>query len=569
MKRIVAIIAALLVPAVAFALDFTDVSSRYTDAPFSTSDAAGISVLTNLGAISGNPDGSFAPTRPVNRAEFLKIFFGSSPSMVAANSDAADCFPDVSATAWYSKYVCLAKKNNIVLGYPDGLFHPERNVNYAEALAILGRAYGVTGVSSKSNPPWYEIYQLGAYNEGIGLLGLQTQMDHVLTRAEIARLAAAYRAWHDGVLVQYHAFERGESMSSSSASSTSSSRVSTASVSSGSGSSAQNSTLSSSTASSSVSSVSSSSVTLFPATSHFLLTGRTSPVVADGMFTSQSEDVAIRFVDFAVRQQVRSIDHLILVDSSGTEIVTLTLSTNNNTNNLNWHGELAQGSAYVLHKGMPTQLGLEAVLKNAGAGGVPNELFDTQSFSMIAQGVTTGASYNLVPEQTHYPLHQTATSHITAVQNAGSGSATVTAGSSRTIGTFRVSGETMTGGSLILEALNFTLQATGVSASHYRIGGPSVIQQADCSADTSVPQHITCTVIPSAFQTIHNSVTISVFADVSLNPGAAGGELQLTFDGRGQIGQSGAVHWSDQVGHYTWIESTVPLENGTAWTVSQ
>jgi hypothetical protein len=279
----------------------------------------------------------------------------------------------------------------------------------------------------------------------------------------------------------------------------------------------------------------------------------------------------IRFVDFTLRQQVRSIDHFVLVDAAGTPIVSLTPSTNDNTDNLKWHGEVSSAaSTYVLSKGIGTQLGLEAVLKNVGAGGVPNELFDTQDFSMVVQGVTTGASSHLVPTQTHYPLHQTASAHITAVRNAGSGSAMLKAGNAKLIGLIAIGGESMTGGSIQLSSISFTIQTTGVNVGNIRIGGAAAIQQSGCSADTSQPGVTTCNTIPSMFQSVGASPTIiGIYADVSLKPGIINGSLQLTFSGRGAIGQAGAILWSDNVGHYTWVESAVPLDGGTAWTVSQ
>src|SRR5947207_3074818 len=106
----------LIVPTLAFALDYTDVSGRYTDAPFSVSEAAGISLLTNIGAVSGNPDGSYRAERLLNRAEFLKIILLSSSAEGGAS---ASCFPDVHAEDWFSQYVCRAKQTGIVKGNPD------------------------------------------------------------------------------------------------------------------------------------------------------------------------------------------------------------------------------------------------------------------------------------------------------------------------------------------------------------------------------------------------------------------------------------------------------------------
>src|SRR5947209_20110959 len=122
MKRLSTLFAlGIFVPTAVFALDFSDLSSKYSDRPFTTKEAAGISILTSLGAVSGNPDGSFAPARTLNRAEFLKV------ALLASGDDTsvpADCFPDVKKADWFSAYVCHAKDLKILAGYPDGKFHP-------------------------------------------------------------------------------------------------------------------------------------------------------------------------------------------------------------------------------------------------------------------------------------------------------------------------------------------------------------------------------------------------------------------------------------------------------------
>ena len=72
MRRVL-IAALVIIPGIALALDFSDATARYKDAPFPKAETAGISLLTNAGALQGNPDGTFAPRRTLNRAEFLKI----------------------------------------------------------------------------------------------------------------------------------------------------------------------------------------------------------------------------------------------------------------------------------------------------------------------------------------------------------------------------------------------------------------------------------------------------------------------------------------------------------------
>ena len=67
------ILLGVLLPGVVSALSYGTDSLPYTDAPSDHSAAIAISTLTELGIVRGNPDGTFKPGTPLNRAEFMKI----------------------------------------------------------------------------------------------------------------------------------------------------------------------------------------------------------------------------------------------------------------------------------------------------------------------------------------------------------------------------------------------------------------------------------------------------------------------------------------------------------------
>jgi len=108
------------------------------------------------GVLQGYPDGTFQPDKPVNRAEFLKIILETDNSVdTAAVQDPAG-FPDVDEDSWYAPYIRYAKANDIVDGYPDGTYKPEKTVNFAEALKI---AYSTLGVTTEPmEGKWYARY---------------------------------------------------------------------------------------------------------------------------------------------------------------------------------------------------------------------------------------------------------------------------------------------------------------------------------------------------------------------------------------------------------------------------
>ncbi len=119
--------------------------------------------LTRRGTLRGYPDGTFGPTRPVNRAEFLKAAFPDVPTHDTARRR---CFPDVSPNAWYAASVCAAKDRGLVEGRRGGSFQPEETVNQAEALKMLLLARGER-IQEVGASPWYKPYLLRAEELGI------------------------------------------------------------------------------------------------------------------------------------------------------------------------------------------------------------------------------------------------------------------------------------------------------------------------------------------------------------------------------------------------------------------
>lgn len=107
----------------------------FTDVTFTSPNADAISFLKSIDVISGYPDGSFKPANSLNRAELLKILVEGNGYTPDANQY-KNCFPDVK-DEWYARYVCFAKEQGWVSGYPDGTFRPANNVNKVEAIKML------------------------------------------------------------------------------------------------------------------------------------------------------------------------------------------------------------------------------------------------------------------------------------------------------------------------------------------------------------------------------------------------------------------------------------------------
>jgi hypothetical protein len=160
------LLSALAIAAPVVAAGFPDVSTSHTF-------YAEIDELSDRDIIKGNPDGTFAPMRTVNRAEMLMLLYRASEKTHTVPTTA--CFKDVPAGEWYSSVVCDAVKNGYVAGYPDGNFRPAQEVNRVEALKMVHTVLGIKvdvaadmpALSDVPDNSWFESYVRSAYGEGI------------------------------------------------------------------------------------------------------------------------------------------------------------------------------------------------------------------------------------------------------------------------------------------------------------------------------------------------------------------------------------------------------------------
>ncbi|WP_168928785.1 family 10 glycosylhydrolase [Paenibacillus dokdonensis] len=97
--------------------------------------------------VNGLPDGSFAPDKPVSRAEFASML--TRMLSLPAGTDAV--FTDVSDDIWYAKDIAAAVKAGIIHGSGDGRFHPEQVVTREEMTVMLLNAFVAAGGKKPGN----------------------------------------------------------------------------------------------------------------------------------------------------------------------------------------------------------------------------------------------------------------------------------------------------------------------------------------------------------------------------------------------------------------------------------
>lgn len=131
MKKILLLIAIILTFSNTALATFSDMP---TDEIYSTA----INKLVDEKVINGYEDNTFRPTNKITRAEFAKM-------LVTANdiSETTDkTFFDVPDDHWAKEFIQSIYASELVEGYEDGSFKPDKNITYGELSTILVRAMG-------------------------------------------------------------------------------------------------------------------------------------------------------------------------------------------------------------------------------------------------------------------------------------------------------------------------------------------------------------------------------------------------------------------------------------------
>lgn len=140
LKKVLAVVLAfaMIIGTNAFAASFSDLDK-------SASYAEAVSVLADLGILTGYEDGTVKPEGDITRAEFAAIVCRIKGLENAANSaKGTTTFTDVAADSWASGYINMASQQGIINGVGGGLFLPDENVKFEEAVKMVVAALGYT-----------------------------------------------------------------------------------------------------------------------------------------------------------------------------------------------------------------------------------------------------------------------------------------------------------------------------------------------------------------------------------------------------------------------------------------
>ena len=110
--------------------------------------AKNVEKMMALGVVEGYPDGSFLPDNKVTRAEFLTMLLRLFNINMPASTQSR--YTDVPADHYASGAIEWATASGICSGYGDGLFGPDDNVTYAQAVKMLMSTMGYSFVAEQN-----------------------------------------------------------------------------------------------------------------------------------------------------------------------------------------------------------------------------------------------------------------------------------------------------------------------------------------------------------------------------------------------------------------------------------
>ncbi|KZL50109.1 hypothetical protein A2T98_09150 [Nodularia spumigena CENA596] len=123
---------------------FSDLAGHWT--------ADFVEALVQRGAISGFPDGTFAPDSPINRAQYAAIIAKSFKLQIR---NTGSKFTDAKSSFWAASAISQTAEMGFISGFPDRTFRPGQNLTKVQAIVSIVNGLKLTG----GNPQVLNVYR--------------------------------------------------------------------------------------------------------------------------------------------------------------------------------------------------------------------------------------------------------------------------------------------------------------------------------------------------------------------------------------------------------------------------
>ena len=175
----------------------------YTDVPDGKWYTEAVYYVREKGWMTGTTATTFSPDTAVTRTQIAQILYAKEGKPITFGKAE---FSDVAADKWYVDAVTWAASKNIVAGYPDGTFRPDKAVTREELATMLYKYHGrktdeiaidMNALSQFSDASKVSKYAVTAMewavtNKLIGGTGKGLAPQGTATRAQVAVILMAY-----------------------------------------------------------------------------------------------------------------------------------------------------------------------------------------------------------------------------------------------------------------------------------------------------------------------------------------------------------------------------------------
>lgn len=166
----VLIATAMMFSSVSFAAEFKDVAED-------NSFREAIDILSDIGIVKGYEDGNYKPDKEVTRAEMTSLLMRMINLSITGITVPNSYYTDVANNHWAVYDINTASDRNIIKGFGGGVFKPDANVTYEQAVKMIVCVLGYERRAALEYGGWPNGYMRAARELGLTNKCEMTQTD--------------------------------------------------------------------------------------------------------------------------------------------------------------------------------------------------------------------------------------------------------------------------------------------------------------------------------------------------------------------------------------------------------
>lgn len=159
------------------------------------------------GLLLGTDSQHFSPNLAANRGMIATVLYRmSNADDSPISASASGIFADVADSSYYAKAVKWAADENILTGYGNGMFMPERNITREELAVILWRYTGSPSIADNTKFPYADMQNTADWSKDALLWAAEEGILVGRTDTSLAPSAYATRAEISVILMRFAEF---------------------------------------------------------------------------------------------------------------------------------------------------------------------------------------------------------------------------------------------------------------------------------------------------------------------------------------------------------------------------